>query len=444
MRSRRGPRDGAAMTDLRLDADKRADHTTAIQALLDRLKADGGGRLVIPPGRWTCGTIHLPPCAICTWRRGSAAGRQSESGRYTENRTIAGEYGGNAGGFLISAVDGQVSISGTGTIDGCGREYMDGWWVEDGYIRTPKDWRWVSDCFPAPACASATSPSVTPPSGPCITGCEAWYRRYHHQKRFGRTHDGIDPDHCRNVRISNCHIEAGDDGIVLKNTKDYRHLGAAKTSSSTTAPSSPLRPPSRSAPGQPGPSAMSLCRAAPSPAATGASPCLRDDGDVEDLLFSDCLIETRLFHTKWWGSAEPIYLVTNPATMATRWAASAGCISAISVAAANAAASSPAGPAHIEDVSMDGVHFHVENTSMARWPPDRRPAHSQEHGGLEWGDTPGLRIEHARTSASVTSASAGAARVWFGPPSRCTMPATSTAPASVAPPAARHRRSDRR
>jgi hypothetical protein len=46
---------------------------------------------------------------------------------------------------------------------------------------------------------------------------------------------------------------------------------------------------------------------------------------------------------------------------------------------------------------MDGVHFHVENTS--KWPGgrrDRRPAHSQEHGGLEWGDTPGLRIEHAQ------------------------------------------------
>ncbi|MHC4087452.1 MAG: glycoside hydrolase family 28 protein, partial [Planctomycetota bacterium] len=30
--------------------------------------------------------------------------------------------------------------------------------------------------------------------------------------------DGIDPDHCRNVRISNCYIHTGDDAIVFKNT----------------------------------------------------------------------------------------------------------------------------------------------------------------------------------------------------------------------------------
>jgi len=37
--------------------------------------------------------------------------------------------------------------------------------------------------------------------------------------------DGIDPDHCKNVRISNCHIECGDDCIVLKNSGDYKKYG---------------------------------------------------------------------------------------------------------------------------------------------------------------------------------------------------------------------------
>ena len=30
--------------------------------------------------------------------------------------------------------------------------------------------------------------------------------------------DGIDPDHCQNVRIANCHLECADDCIVFKNT----------------------------------------------------------------------------------------------------------------------------------------------------------------------------------------------------------------------------------
>lgn len=37
--------------------------------------------------------------------------------------------------------------------------------------------------------------------------------------------DGIDPDHCKHVRISNCHIEAADDCIVLKTTEANHHYG---------------------------------------------------------------------------------------------------------------------------------------------------------------------------------------------------------------------------
>lgn len=37
--------------------------------------------------------------------------------------------------------------------------------------------------------------------------------------------DGIDPDHCKHVCISNCHIEAADDCIVLKTTEANHHYG---------------------------------------------------------------------------------------------------------------------------------------------------------------------------------------------------------------------------
>lgn len=37
--------------------------------------------------------------------------------------------------------------------------------------------------------------------------------------------DGIDPDHCNNVRISNCHIECADDCIVFKNTAAAMEYG---------------------------------------------------------------------------------------------------------------------------------------------------------------------------------------------------------------------------
>ena len=40
-----------------------------------------------------------------------------------------------------------------------------------------------------------------------------------------RNGDGIDVDHSKNVRISNCFIESGDDCICLKNRREYQELG---------------------------------------------------------------------------------------------------------------------------------------------------------------------------------------------------------------------------
>ena len=35
----------------------------------------------------------------------------------------------------------------------------------------------------------------------------------------------IDPDHCRNVEIRNCHIRCGDDAIVVKTTRQSFDFG---------------------------------------------------------------------------------------------------------------------------------------------------------------------------------------------------------------------------
>ncbi len=40
-----------------------------------------------------------------------------------------------------------------------------------------------------------------------------------------RNSDGIDVDHSKNVRISDCYIESGDDCICLKNRREYEEFG---------------------------------------------------------------------------------------------------------------------------------------------------------------------------------------------------------------------------
>jgi hypothetical protein len=34
----------------------------------------------------------------------------------------------------------------------------------------------------------------------------------------------------------------------------------------------------------------------------------RDEGCIEDVIFSNCIVESRLFADVWWGKAEPIYI----------------------------------------------------------------------------------------------------------------------------------------
>ncbi len=118
--------------------------------------------------------------------------------------------------------------------------------------------------------------------------------------------DGIDPDHCKNVRISNCHIACADDGIVFKNTGAYKEYGNCENIvvSNCTIESS-------SAAIKFGTESecdyknifvnnctLKGCR--------GISLQLRDGGTIENVSFTNLSIETKRSDIVWWGEAEPI------------------------------------------------------------------------------------------------------------------------------------------
>jgi hypothetical protein len=125
--------------------------------------------------------------------------------------------------------------------------------------------------------------------------------------------DGIDIDHCRNVRIANCNIVAGDDCLVLKASRNFGEYGPCEgvTITNCTLESSsagikietegdyPLRS-----------AAISNCTIVRSN--RGISFLNRDGATVEDMLFTDMTIETRMRPMMWWGSGEPIALSSVP------------------------------------------------------------------------------------------------------------------------------------
>ena len=123
--------------------------------------------------------------------------------------------------------------------------------------------------------------------------------------------DGIDPDHCRHVRITNCHIESADDCIVLKTTDANRHYGPCEDiliSGCTLA--------STSAAIKIGTESVSdfrdivITNCSIYDSNRGISFQLRDEGNVENVIISDRMIRTRQASSCWWGCGEPINIAS--------------------------------------------------------------------------------------------------------------------------------------
>ena len=120
--------------------------------------------------------------------------------------------------------------------------------------------------------------------------------------------DGIDPDHCQNVRIANCHLECADDCIVFKNTAAAMQYGPCEnitvTGCTMTSSSAAIKFGSES---------EDLFRniiienCVIYDSNRGISLQLRDKGSIENVIFQNITVSTRLRHPElFWGMAEPI------------------------------------------------------------------------------------------------------------------------------------------
>jgi hypothetical protein len=120
--------------------------------------------------------------------------------------------------------------------------------------------------------------------------------------------DGIDPDGCRDVRISNSTIETGDDAIVFYSSDIW---GPALPTENVTVTNCRLSSAS---------SALKFCdgnRNAVRRVAIdnivitdsnrGLAFMVFDGGVVEDVVISNVTIDTRRFDWFWWGDGDPIH-----------------------------------------------------------------------------------------------------------------------------------------
>ncbi len=186
--------------------DGAAKDTAAVQKAIDACSAGGGGTVYLAPGTYLCGSLHLKT-GVCLWLDAGATIKGSPDHRdYDpyEKLDFKNEADRETTFFHHSLIWGEdvqrIGIAGSGTIDS-NRQHRHGpkaVALKRCRFVDIKDIRILN----APNYAiSLLGTDDVQIRGVTILNAYA---------------DGIDPDACRNVRISDCHIESVDDAIVPK------------------------------------------------------------------------------------------------------------------------------------------------------------------------------------------------------------------------------------
>ena len=298
--------------------------TSAIQAAIDACRAGGGGQVLFPGGRvYRSGALalcsdlelHLEMGAVLKGSDNLEDYRLFGGGSDTPQKRAVPSYvnceysGAPTHYFLYAKNCRNLAITGLGIIDG-NEEIFYGevtkWHIEGiFYPRAPMLFAENVEQLTLENITFRRSAFWTVHLVGCrdvlISGI-----RILNNLRMANC-DGIDPDHCQNVRIQGCHIECADDCIVLKNTAAAMQYGPCEniTVTNCTLVSS-------SAAIKFGSESEALFRnmvfenCVISRTNRGISLQLRDKGSIENILFHNIMIGTRLFKDMFWGQAEPI------------------------------------------------------------------------------------------------------------------------------------------
>lgn len=300
--------------------------TKSIQDAIDYCAAQGGGTVVVPKGEFLSGTLLLKSYVnLHLEAAGRIVSSMEEADFVAPPSDEPQEYSeGQGKSALLCARHARgISVTGLGTIDGRGEHFLE---PEDGvsdYVLLP-----ISEFRPKlvdfEGCVDVLFRDVTlhraSSWGLHMTGCSRV--NIHGIKILGQqrgpNNDGIDPDCCKDVHISDCHIETGDDCIVVKATKyGAERYGACEnitvTNCTLTSHDSAIKIGTETH-GDIRNITVTNCVIRNSNRGVGI--WVRDGATMENMLFSNLFIETRLFSDateterslRWWGKSEPIFI----------------------------------------------------------------------------------------------------------------------------------------
>lgn len=300
--------------DFGATGDGKTDDAAAIQKAIDACNKAGGGEVLVPAGAtFVAGPFNLKSFVGFRVEAGARLLANPDEKVYTKSafRSNPGEGTIWIGGENIE----EVTLCGAGTIDGNGISFM-GKELGDSYELKPFN---IVD--PRPHLLTLVGARSVRIRDLTIRNSAYWTIHLAGCNDVDISHitllnslkvrnsDGIDADHSKNVRITNCYIESGDDCICLKNRREYEEFGACEniTVSNCTMTS-------RSCAVKIGSENMDTIRQVVftncliKASNRGVGIQHRDEGMVSDVVFSNMIVESRLFSDVWWGKSEPIYI----------------------------------------------------------------------------------------------------------------------------------------
>ena len=218
-------------------ADGRTLCTESIQKAIDACHENGGGRVVVPTGKYVTGTIWLRNNVELHLEMGALLIASTDLDDYNAENAYEQNFGSAneewRGKHLILAIECEnVALTGLGEIDGSGDfffeepriyPFMSGFGWRDGFSKArDKEMLRPGQLLCFIECHHVTVKDITMKNCPCwscfLHGCE--YVSVSGVKVFNKetaaNTDGIDIDCCRFVTVSDCIINTGDDAITVR------------------------------------------------------------------------------------------------------------------------------------------------------------------------------------------------------------------------------------
>lgn len=317
--------------------DKNQLATAFIQKAIDDCAAGGGGVVYFPPGDYLSGAIALKSNVTVHLEAGATIFASLEMKDYD---VPAKEERYRHPVLLYADSADNISITGKGTIHGkARREYLpletvDGFIKEETEIARQSgiEMKQYNKVEPYTFlvflvnCKNVSISDVTLYESCNWTLHLQWCKNVkirginiYSDLDKGVNADGIDIDGCRDVMISDCHIETGDDAIVLKSTlskgKSQPCENVTVTNCVLTSTSTALKI---------GTETHSDFRhilfdnCVIRNSNRGLSIVVRDGAQVSDVKFSNISMELNRKHFNWWGNADGIWLVVLKRTETSR------------------------------------------------------------------------------------------------------------------------------